>query len=146
VAAGRLPDLGGLVDVSRTGAKLYVSWKVKIGDMIPLMLSIPDVKTPVDFPSRVVWVRPDRPGLTEAFEARLQLLREYVHLGHAKHDWVYGFLCGVVWDAGVDRTAIRVIQRHFEDSSDRPRKRVFLSSHHTPGKGGNPNLSLRPGY
>jgi len=145
-APGQRPDLGGLVDVSRTGAKLYLSWKVKAGDLIPLKLKIPDAPAPVDFPCKVVWVRPDRAGLLEAFESRMQLLREYVHLGFSKQGWVYGSLCGVRWEASVDREAIRVIQRHFEDESDRPRKRVFLQSHHLPGKGSNPNLSLRPGY
>lgn len=143
---GQRPELGGLVDVSRTGARLYLSWKAKVGDLIPLKLRIPGKSEPVDFPCRVMWVRPDRAGLVEAFESRMMLLREYVHLGFSSQGWVYGSLYGVRWDAAVDHEAVRTIQKHFEDASARPRKRVTLSAYHTGSGPLGPNLGFRPGY
>ncbi len=146
VVAGQVPELGGLIDISRTGARLYLSWRIKVGDRLPLGLRVPGESAPHPFPCRVVWVKPDRAGLTEAFEARVQLLQELLHAGFKATSFVYGSLCGVKWEPEVSHEAIRTIQKHFEDTSMKPRKRVTLSAYHLPGKGGNPNLSLRPGY
>lgn len=141
-AAGVMPELGGLVDLSKTGAKLYLSWRVKVGDLLPLSLKLPSGEA-VRMPGKVVWARRDEPGNMETFEARLKLLRELVHAGWRDRGMVYGTACGIVWDAVVPVASIRAIQHHFEDESATPRKRVFLKTLHTAGEASE-GLSLRP--
>lgn len=142
---GVMPELGGLVDVSKTGARIYLSWKVRPGDVLPLSLRLPDAGGVVRMPARVVWAKKDEAGNLETFEARLKLLRELVHAGwRERGGMAYGHACGVRWEAGVPIDAIRAIQRHFEEEGARPRKRVFLTSLHTSTGPEGGATSLRP--
>src|SRR5690349_19266281 len=98
-AAGARPELGGLIDLAKSGARLYLSWRVKPGDVLPLALRLPDTGTVVRMPARVVWVKPDASGNLEFFEARLKLLRELVHAGVREKGMIFGFGCGVRWES-----------------------------------------------
>lgn len=124
------PEIGGMVDVSRTGAKLYLSWKVNVGEILPLVLKLPEAGGNAPMPGKVVRVVKDAPGNMENFEARLKLLKDMVHGGHSKGGIFYGWAAGIRWDASVAKESIRAIQRHFEEENLRPVKRVFLT--HTP--------------
>jgi len=57
---------------------------------------------------------------------------------------VFGYGCGVRWEAGVDQACLRAIQRHFEDESATPKKRVFLTAHYGSTGGASGTAGLRP--
>jgi hypothetical protein len=113
------PLLGGLVDISRTGARLYLGWETAVGDQIPLALKVPGNREIIKMPCRVVWVRKDEPGSLSSFEARLKLMRDLARLGYPPKGMVYGWMCGVRFTPGVATPIIRVIQKHLEEESDR---------------------------
>ena len=126
--SGELPQMGGVVDVSRTGAKVYLSWKVKEGDVLPLALTMAGGAR-VSMPGKVVRVVKDAPGNMDNFEARLKIMKDLIHAGYTKGGMFYGYACGVRWEAGVAHECIRAIQKHFEEENARPVKRVFVTHH-----------------
>ncbi len=126
-SAGEKPEIGGLVDVSRTGAKAYLSWEVAKGQILPLGLKLPETGEIVHMPGKVVRVEKDKQGNMENFEARLRLLKDLVHSGHPEKGMTYGWACGIEWDKGVAKEWIRAIQHHFEEENQKPMKRVFLT-------------------
>lgn len=139
---GDTPQLGGVVDVSRTGAKVYLSWKVKEGDLLPLALTMPDGGGRESMPAKVVRVSKDQPGNMENFEARLRLLKDLVHAGSSKGGMFYGYACGVKWEPSTPKECIRAIQKHFEEENTKPVKRVFVTHHPDFASAAPP--SLRP--
>ena len=116
---GGTPQLGGLVDISRTGARIYTGWKVAVGDVIPLALRIPGNHGVVRMPGKVVWVRKDESGRLDSFEARLKLMRDLARIGHPPKGMVFGWMCGVRFLPGVPLKIVRLIQMHLEAESDR---------------------------
>lgn len=66
------------------------------------------------FYMRVVWVLGDEPGRIEAFEARLEFLRDLVREGWRTKGMPYGYLCGVKFEAGMKLENVRAIQQRFE--------------------------------
>jgi hypothetical protein len=122
--AGGRPLVGGLTDLSRTGARLYLTWNVSVGEVLSLGLRLPQRKTPLRMPCRIVWVKQDKPGSVEHFEARLHLLRELVRLGYAARGMTYGWAAGARWEPGVDQAGIRELQQRFEREDVRLRKRA----------------------
>ena len=122
-----MPEIGGMVDVSRTGAKLYLSWKVTVGDIIPLVLKLPQTGGNAPMPGRVIRVIKDAPGNMDNFEARMKLLSDMVRNGLSKGGIYYGYAAGIRWDPTVSKECIRAIQMHFEEENTRPVKRVFLT-------------------
>lgn len=129
-AGGVPPNLGGLTDISRTGARLYLSWVVKPGEVLNLGLkgaergsSRPGLRM------RVVWVRQDRPGDVEALESRMRNMRAFIQAGAKGPGTTYGYLVGARFDANPNQPLIRAIQKHFEESGGRPRKRAEASLH-----------------
>ena len=116
--------LGGLVDVSRNGARLYLSWNHPVGAYVPLVMTIRGVDKPVTLPSRVVWTKRDEVGVMEAFEARIHLMRELVAAG--EKGIVYGWLHGVRFEPGARPEAVRLIQRHLEEQKPGLPKRVHI--------------------
>ena len=126
---GGKPSLGGMIDVSRTGARLYLGTRVRPGDFLPLVLRLPEEPLPIRFHGRVVWAIADDVSRVETFDARMKLLQEMVHRDHSAHAVPFGWLCGMRFDPDVDRIAIHRLQRAFEEENPRDAKRVF----HTRG-------------
>ncbi|MEK7475701.1 MAG: PilZ domain-containing protein [Candidatus Coatesbacteria bacterium] len=119
--------LGGLIELSKTGARLYLTWKPRIGDHLSFGLRIPGSPKPQRMPLKVVRVTADEPGRMDTFEARLQLLREMVQWGIPSKGMTYGFAVGARWEAGASPEGIRFIQRHFEDEGGRVQKQVLIT-------------------
>jgi hypothetical protein len=119
--------LGGLIELSKSGARLYLTWKPRIGDHLSFALRIPGASRPQRMPLRVVRVTVDEPGRMDTFEARLQLLREMVQWGIPSKGMTYGFAVGARWEAGASLEGIRFIQRHFEDEGGRTQKQVLIT-------------------
>ncbi len=109
-----LPRKGGLVEISRAGAKLYLTGKFRPGDRISLVLRMPGEPKGLPFLMRVVWVRQDEPGRVEAFEARLKFLQDMVREGGQAKGMTYGYLVGVKFEPGMNPEHIRVAQRYFD--------------------------------
>lgn len=116
--------LGGLVDVSRTGARIYLSWNYPVGAFVPLAMTIRDVPRPVNLPARVVWVKKDEDGVVEAFESRIHLMRDLVRAG--QKGLVYGWLHGLRFEGGVRPEAVRLIQKHLEEQKPDAPKQAFI--------------------
>lgn len=118
--------LGGLTELSKTGARLYLTWKPRVGDHLAFALRMPGASRPHRMPLRVVRVTVDEPGRMDTFEARLQLLREMVQWGITTKGMTYGYSVGARWEAGVSEDGIRFLQRHFEDEGGREQKQVLI--------------------
>jgi len=119
--------LGGLTEVSKSGARLYLTWKPGVGDHFSFALRIPGAQRPHRMPLRVVRVTPDEPGRMDTFEARLQLLREMVQWGIPAKGMTYGFSVGARWESGASVEGIRFLQRHFEEEGGRMQKSVSIT-------------------
>ena len=107
--------LGGLVDISRTGAKVYLSWKCEVGQRIPLVLRVPGESRVMPFTLKVVWCRTDEPGNSATLPARLSLMRDMVQQGKQKKGMFFGYLCGAKFESGTALKDIRWVQRYFEN-------------------------------
>jgi hypothetical protein len=118
--------LGGLIELSKSGARLYLTWKPRVGDHLSFALRVPGESRPHRMPLRVVRVSADEPGRMDTFEARLQLLREMVQWGVPSKGMTYGFAVGARWEAGASIDGIRFLQRHFEDEGGRTQKQVLI--------------------
>jgi len=118
--------LGGLTELSKTGARLYLTWKPRVGDRLSFALRIPGAARPHLMPLRVVRVTTDEPGRMDTFEARLQLMREMVQWKVAAKGMTYGYAVGARWEAGASLDGIRFLQRHFEDEGGRTQKQVLI--------------------
>jgi len=116
---GELPRLGGLVDISRTGARLYLGWRYSAGDLVPLALNVPGTRQVYQMPARIVWVRKDETGSLSSFEARLKLMRDLARTGNAPQKMVFGWMYGVRFVPAIAPGIIQVIQKHLEEKSDR---------------------------
>jgi len=116
--------LGGLVDVSRTGARIYLSWNYPVGAYVPLAMNIRGEPRPISLPARVVWVKKDEDGVVEAIESRIHLMRDLVHAG--QKGLVYGWLHGVRFEGGVRPEAVRLIQKHLEEQKPDAPKQAFI--------------------
>ena len=116
---GEPPRLGGLVDISLTGARLYLGWKYNAGDIVPLALNVPGTTQIHNMTSRVMWVRKDETGSLSSFEARLMLMRDLARTGNPPQKMVFGWMYGVRFVPAITPSVIRVIQKHLETASDR---------------------------
>jgi hypothetical protein len=120
--------MGGLVDISSTGARLYLSWKFDVGGTIPLVLRVPDTTDIYQMPCRVVWVRKDEPGNVDAFDPRLHLMHDMVHRGYRPRGMFFGYLYGVRFETSVAKATIRVIQKHLAEETDRHQQGAPISA------------------
>lgn len=129
--AGGAPNLGGLTDVSRTGARLYVSWPVQPGQTIRLAVgeATRGGSPRTTLALRAVWVRRDQPGDIEALESRLKVMRALIEAGVRGPGTTYGYLVGARFEPGVNERLIRAIQKYFEEAGGRPRRRVETPRH-----------------
>lgn len=119
-------SLGGLVDISKTGARVYLSWKCEPGQKIPLVLRVPGEERVMPFVLKVVWCRQDEPGNAATLSARLNLMRDMVRQGRQKKGMFFGYLCGAKFEPGTALADIRWVQRHFdEERGTIYHKRVF---------------------
>ncbi len=119
------PWVGGLVNISKSGARLYLNWRCEEGNRIPLAIRLKDGEV-VEMPARVVWVQKDEPGKMEAFDARINLLQEILRRGGEVKGVPYGFLHGVKFDANIKQGAVRMIQQHLEKQREDRRERAAM--------------------
>ena len=113
---------GGLVEISNSGARLYLDRQYSPGDRIPLGLRVAGERTSslLRLPCRVAWTRRDEPGNVEAFDARMKFLPECARRGIKPEAARYGWLCGVEFEKDVDPEAIRMIDAILEQQGDKP--------------------------
>jgi len=117
---GRAPEAGGLIEVSGTGARIYMTRQMKPGERIPLVLHTQKGKV-LSIPVKVMWGRKDEPGNSENLEVRIQYLRELLRLKVKVKGMPYGYVYGVRFEKEADATGIRLIQK-------------ALSEQRTPGR------------
>jgi len=102
--------VGGLVEISGTGARLYMTRQFKPGDVVPLVVHTQKGKA-LPLPVRVVWVKRDEPGNVEMFEARMRYLQEMIARKVKVKGMPYGLLYGVRFEKGADPEAVKTTQR-----------------------------------
>lgn len=114
----KAPRLGGLVELSRTGGRFYLSWPVRPGDRIPLVLRAPGKSEPYRMACKVVWTRKDAAGTAGMLEHRMALLKELIRKKAAPRGLFYGWLAGARFEPDVSAEGIRVAQRYLEAERD----------------------------
>lgn len=112
---------GGLLEISNSGARLYLNQPCKTGDRIPLGLRIAGERTStlLKLPCKVVWAHRDEPGNVDAFDSRMKFLHECARRGLKAEAGIYGWLCGVEFEKDVDPEAIRMVDTILEEQGDK---------------------------
>ena len=67
---GKPTEFGGLVEISGSGARLYMTNKIVIGTVVPLIIQTQKGKV-LNVPLKILWVKKDEIGNVETFDARI---------------------------------------------------------------------------
>lgn len=111
---GKTVDVGGLVEISGTGARLYMTSKLPVGTVIPLVIQTRKGQI-LKVPLKLVWMKKDEMGNVSTFDARIRLMQELIRNDIKVEGITYGYLYGGTFLPESDPEGIRLIERHMDD-------------------------------
>jgi len=111
---GKPVDAGGLVEISGTGARLYMTNKLPVGTVVPLIIQTHKGKV-LGVPLKIVWVKKDEMGNVETFDARIKLMQELIRNDIKVEGITYGYLYGGSFLKEADPEGIRLIERYLNE-------------------------------
>ena len=107
-------DFGGLVEISGTGARLYLTNKLALGSVVPLIIQTNRGKI-LNVPLKIVWVKKDEVGNIETFDARIKLMQELIRNEVKVEGITYGYLYGGAFQKEADPDGIRLIEKYLNE-------------------------------
>ena len=111
---GKPTEFGGLIDISGSGARLYVTSKLPIGSILPLIIQN-QKGVPQSVPLKIVWAKKDEMGNVETFDARIRLMQELIRNDVKVEGVAYGYLYGGSFQPEASVEGIRLIERYLNE-------------------------------
>jgi hypothetical protein len=114
---GKPTEFGGLVEISETGARLYLTNKLAVGTVVPMVIQSPKGKM-LNVPLKILWVKKDEIGNVETFDARIKLMQELIRNDVKVDGITYGYLYGGTFLNEAEPEGIRIIERYLNEQRD----------------------------